>query len=239
MSIRIKSAGSDDKPDEPDNEWNTGYGYQFWRCLEGSFRADGAFGQICIVSPQLDVVLAFNSGMNDVGTALGLVWKHIWPTLSGSALPENPAAWAALQEKLGVLSLPAPEGDSSSSASKRWKTKLSAPVTFSMAENPIQLKQITLSMQADVVNIEGVMAGGRFVGKCAFGRWENGCTDMFIGIAEAAGDPGAGTVAEIGENTLRLHFQQLCGPASMDMDITLDGQTLKLGGKMNAVFATT
>ena len=73
LSFQIQSAGSEDKPGEPPNEWNTGYGYQFWRCQDGSFRADGAFGQICVVGARHDAVVAFNAGTTDVGAVLGLV----------------------------------------------------------------------------------------------------------------------------------------------------------------------
>ncbi|WP_052098402.1 serine hydrolase domain-containing protein [Paenibacillus stellifer] len=35
--------------DAEDSEWSQGYGYQFWRCKHGAYRADGAFGQLCVV----------------------------------------------------------------------------------------------------------------------------------------------------------------------------------------------
>lgn len=38
-----------------------GYGYQIWRCRpEGSYRADGAYGQFSIVIPSLDLIVAIN-----------------------------------------------------------------------------------------------------------------------------------------------------------------------------------
>src|SRR5262245_27028568 len=33
----------------PRSDWDQGYGYQFWRCRNGAYRGDGAFGQYCIV----------------------------------------------------------------------------------------------------------------------------------------------------------------------------------------------
>ena len=35
--------------DNPNNDWNQGYGFQFWRCRHKAYRGDGAFGQFCIV----------------------------------------------------------------------------------------------------------------------------------------------------------------------------------------------
>lgn len=46
--------------DEP--EINSGYGYQLWKCSkEGLYRADGAFGQYCIVIPQKEAVIAITA----------------------------------------------------------------------------------------------------------------------------------------------------------------------------------
>ncbi|MCW6004179.1 hypothetical protein K1W54_06235 [Micromonospora sp. CPCC 205371] len=41
-----------------------GYGYQFWRSRHG-YRADGAFGQFCLVLPEHDAVVAITSGTPD------------------------------------------------------------------------------------------------------------------------------------------------------------------------------
>lgn len=39
--------------------WNCGYGYQFWRCpYPESYRADGAFGQVTVVLPGQELVVA-------------------------------------------------------------------------------------------------------------------------------------------------------------------------------------
>lgn len=47
------------KPGHPENPWRCGYGYQFWMCpYPGSYRADGAFGQITIVLPEKGMVVS-------------------------------------------------------------------------------------------------------------------------------------------------------------------------------------
>jgi CubicO group peptidase (beta-lactamase class C family) len=234
--IRISSAGPDDKADTPANEWNGGYGYQFWKCLDGSYRADGAFGQICVVSEKHDVVLAFNSGMNDVGQALGLVWEHIWPGLSDSALPENPESLALLLDKLGSLAIAGPKGDISPDAARRWQARLPERVSYSMEENALHISQMDLAVSGNVVTLEALGPKGHFTVKGAFGRWEPGTVNFFIGIAEAPGDEGAGFVSESGDGILQVQVQQLCGPASALLSIRLDGDRLLVGGKMNATF---
>src|SRR5262249_34751850 len=42
----------------PTSDWDQGYGYQFWRSRHNTFRGDGAFGQYCMVMPELDAVVA-------------------------------------------------------------------------------------------------------------------------------------------------------------------------------------
>ena len=45
---------------DPNNDWNQGYGFQFWRCRYDNYRGDGAFGQYCIVIPEHNAVLALS-----------------------------------------------------------------------------------------------------------------------------------------------------------------------------------
>jgi CubicO group peptidase (beta-lactamase class C family) len=56
-------------------EWESGYGYQFWRCPpEGVFRADGAFGQFVVVEPGTETVVAI-TGNVDMGGVMRLIWR--------------------------------------------------------------------------------------------------------------------------------------------------------------------
>ena len=64
-----------------------GYGYQFWRCRPaGSFRADGAFAQLCIVLPEQDAVVVFTSGIPEAQPLLDLVWEYLLPAFGDNAL---------------------------------------------------------------------------------------------------------------------------------------------------------
>lgn len=47
--------------DQGDGEIGTDYGYLFWIMPEGMFRADGKYGQYCIVVPKKNAVIAINS----------------------------------------------------------------------------------------------------------------------------------------------------------------------------------
>ena len=87
-----------------------GYGYQFWRCRNGAFRGDGAFGQFCLVMPDRDAVVAITSGTNDLQGVLNLVWEKLLPALGNETLPDDPEAAGKLRERLQSLSHPQAEG---------------------------------------------------------------------------------------------------------------------------------
>ena len=62
-------------------DWGQGYGYQFWMCSHGAYRADGAHGQFCIVLPEREAVIAINSEEGNMQGILDGVWAEILPAL--------------------------------------------------------------------------------------------------------------------------------------------------------------
>jgi CubicO group peptidase (beta-lactamase class C family) len=72
---------SNGDPREAD-DWRQGYGYQFWRCRHGAYRADGMLGQFCVVMPEQDAVLVLTGDVEDMAAELNLVWKHVLPGLT-------------------------------------------------------------------------------------------------------------------------------------------------------------
>ena len=96
--------------DDPNSDWAQGYGFQFWRCRHDAYRGDGAFGQLCVVLPEQDAVVAITAGTRDLGGVLNLIWDHLLPAMSPSPLPDDAAAQEQLRVRLATLSLPAPDG---------------------------------------------------------------------------------------------------------------------------------
>ena len=88
------------------SDWNQGYGFQFWRCRHGAYRADGAAGQYTIVMPEQDAVVSINAGLGNMQRELDLVWKHLLPAFGPAPLPERPEAERALRAKCAKLALP-------------------------------------------------------------------------------------------------------------------------------------
>jgi len=97
-----------DNGDDPNNDWNQGYGYQFWRCRYNCYRGDGAFGQYCIVLPDQDAVVAITSGVSDMQAVMNIVWEQLLVRMGSKAIQENTQDVQALAVKLTSLNIEAP-----------------------------------------------------------------------------------------------------------------------------------
>jgi CubicO group peptidase (beta-lactamase class C family) len=62
-------------------DYDLGYGYCFWTCRHGAYRADGKNGQFVIVFPRQEAVAAITSDEPDMESVLSAVWEHIFPRL--------------------------------------------------------------------------------------------------------------------------------------------------------------
>lgn len=116
------------KSQEGNGDWSVGYGYQFWRCKPGGYRADGAFGQFCFVMPEKDAVLVITSESWNTQKSMTIIWETLLPAMHTEALSENPTELMELKKDLKNLVLPISKGSSVSSLASRYngqKFKLS------------------------------------------------------------------------------------------------------------------
>ena len=88
------------------SDWLQGYCYQMWRCRNNGYRADGANGQLIIVLPDKDAVIAITAEAPDMQGEINLIWKHLLPAFEDKKLPSNPKLTASLKEKASSLYLP-------------------------------------------------------------------------------------------------------------------------------------
>lgn len=133
------SAHSDNSNTQTNPDWIVGYGYQFWRCRHNNYRADGAFGQYCVVMPEQDAVLAMISGVRDLQAVLDKVWKHLLPAMQSAALPADPRAHGELCDRLAALALPLPQGRPSSPRAKLWSGR-----TYTLESNELKLASVAI-----------------------------------------------------------------------------------------------
>ena len=68
-------------------DWCAGYGYQFWMNAKEGFRGDGAFGQLCFVMPEHEMVFAVQT---EVGNMQGEI--DVLYALADHLLDENDGA---------------------------------------------------------------------------------------------------------------------------------------------------
>lgn len=90
---------------DPNNDWETGYGYQLWRCRFDAYRFAGLFCQKCIIIPSHNMLVALNSADWSEQKALNAVWEHLLPVISEGSLPHNEAAYQQLVERIAELTL--------------------------------------------------------------------------------------------------------------------------------------
>lgn len=73
-------------------DYMCGYGFQFWRNpVPNSYRADGLFGQRCLMFPDYDALVVLNSGESEDYKIMEVFWKHFPKCFATEELPENKA----------------------------------------------------------------------------------------------------------------------------------------------------
>lgn len=105
-SFKIDQAPGLSQARKDSSDWMQGYCYQFWRCRNNAYRADGAYGQYIIILPEQDAVIAITGESPDMQDQINLVWEYLLPAFHKEKLPENSEAEDRLAEKLSSLALP-------------------------------------------------------------------------------------------------------------------------------------
>jgi CubicO group peptidase (beta-lactamase class C family) len=152
----------------PASDWDQGYGYQFWRSRHNSFRGDGAFGQFCMVIPELDAVVAITSGVRNMQQVMNLVWDKLLPAMKPGRLPENPAARRQLEARLTSLKVKFVSGSASSpissSVSGKW---------FEFADNDRGIKAVSFDFNSTSPSLTVRTSAGETRMTVAADTWSN------------------------------------------------------------------
>ena len=163
----------------PDNDWNQGYGYQFWRSRHG-YRGDGAGGQFAIVLPEQDAVVATTSGTSQMGDIMSIVWDRLVPAMQDEPLDENPAGAERLREQLSNLSIPVPTGDPAVDVNQEWLGR-----SWQFEDNDLDIDALALRGQDDRTIVVITMPTGDHEIAIGNGAWMAGRTGLFPGAAGA------------------------------------------------------
>ncbi len=141
-SFQIKSNDPGNPLPKELNDWEQGYGYQFWRGRNNTYRADGLGGQFIIVLPEKDAVVVLTSAATNTQEELNLVWDHLLPAMQDKPLPEDKKAYAQLAKRIAALSCSRTISTNSSLLLKRISGK-----RIEVAENELGILALKISMK--------------------------------------------------------------------------------------------
>ena len=226
--LDAQTAWSDNSSRGTDSDWGAGYGYQFWMCRpEHVYRGDGAFGQYCIILPDQDMVIAINSGVEDMGAVMQSIWDHILPCVGEPCAPTDylaerlkdtvtPARWEDMGKE---VTDPVPE--------KGWIGR------YQMQENnPLCLREIVIGEK----DLTFVMNGGE--SKIPL------CRDTWQPVALHPGEiygpyryfDSAAVRAARREDALVLHLCYVHTPFEDVLKFTFTPHGLRIDGRRNVGF---
>jgi hypothetical protein len=214
----------------PQSDWDQGYGYQFWRCRNGAYRGDGAFGQYCIVLPEQDAVIVITSGVKDMQAVLNLVWDKLLPAMQSASPPAaDEEAAKKLDHTLKGLSLRPVEG---AGAPAKASGK-----TFEFPANERKLEAISLE---DNGKDGAVSLVARFDGverriACGRGKWQKGKA-AWGALAE---QPAAASGAWTDDDTFTAKVCFYETPFIVTIQLKFTGEELRYTAETNVGFGQT
>ncbi len=218
----------------PGNDWNQGYGYQFWRCRHGFYRGDGAFGQYCIVMPEYDAVLAITSGTANMGAIMQLAWDHLVPGMTKSTLSRNRAGADALRDRIASLQLPIASG--AASAPRAGSVSGS---TYEFPKNDRGIKSVKLTF-GDDATLAITDQEGQHEFQCGRGEWRRTRMGSIGALAPRLPRNSDVAVAASGawtdDATYAIRMWMHETPYRMDLKLVFDGDTVTLAGAYNVAF---
>jgi len=222
----------------PASDWDQGYGYQFWRSRHNSFRADGAFGQFCMVIPELDAVVAITSGVRNMQQVMNLVWDKLLPVMKPGRLPENPAARRQLEARLAALKVKFPNGSATSS--------ISASVTgkwFEFSENDRGIKAVSFNFDSTSPIITVRTTAGETRMTIQGNTWSTGRSLFTNGLDHFLSVPANPLVATSGAwtspDTYTVKIVLYETPFYSTLNFKFDGDRLLIDAEHNVSFGPT
>lgn len=75
--IKTASSPISDNSSNGNPDWTAGYGLQFWRNTREGYRGDGAYGQLCVILPKRDMVIAMFAECADMQTEMNILFDFV------------------------------------------------------------------------------------------------------------------------------------------------------------------
>jgi hypothetical protein len=221
----------------PNSDWDQGYGYQFWRSRHG-FRGDGAFGQYCLVVPELDAVVAITSGVRDMQRVMNLVWEKLLPAMKAGRLPEDAEGRHRLEARLAGLTVRLPSGapttQLATKASGRW---------YEFATNDRGIKAVALNFGTGSPTLFVRTADGETRIPVGVGSWTKSRGGFANGLDHALSVPPQPLIAASGAwaaaDTFTVKLVLYETPYYSTLTFRFDGDRLLLDSEHNVAFGPT
>jgi len=216
---------------EGDHDWAMGYGYQFWQCQHGGYRADGAFGQLCIVLPEQDAVIITTAASDSIQGMLNAVWEHLLPAMKQAPLPLEPAASVHLVEQLKNLSIQPPQLQPSSSQEERING-----LTYKLDDNQFALDTFSISFNNNeaAVTFQSKI-GEESVIRLGRGEW----LESFAQVIDASLNRIMSSFTWVADDQLQLTLLFIEMPFCITLEIILLENQLILKQKFNVNMGPT
>lgn len=205
---------------DPDNDWNQGYGYQFWRCRHGLYRGDGAFGQFCIVMDEYDAVLAMTSAAQDMQQVMNIVWENLLPALQQGTNEQVSEATAHLSEATTGLKLSPLKGLATS------PNVLQMSGEYTADANRLGIQGFLLTFSGDTGTLKMQMDDGIETIVAPFGRWQEGTASFFDEIWLDGTLPLLASGAWVAENKYAIQIRLYETPYIYTLNFELQGDML-------------
>lgn len=203
-------------------DWCAGYGYQIWRNARGGFRGDGAFGQLCMVFDDKDMVVCVQGNVADMQSEI----DHT------VALAENIICSSDVTlETVTDLIENNYKADKNEPLSDEYTGKI-----FKCRKNKQGITLVKLEKAADNSVTVRFSNGKTWQSiKSGYGTFETSTVwvkelkPMIIELADANVTEKLETASyyTIDGNTLRLHVRYLCTPHTDTFDFVFDGDRVE------------
>nr|WP_306813058.1 serine hydrolase [Paenibacillus soyae] len=209
-----------------------GYGYQFHLCRRGAYRGDGSFGQLCLVAPNANIVIAATSSfssMQQLQTLLDLIDVCILDRLDAGRRCYDHGERELIHElkRLSRAALPAirPVPDGAPSVHGR---------RYRMQENPERLAEIAFFASGDRLELVLIGADPHRERRLSFDfRQPVFGEDLFVkDLSEHRQDVAAYAAWE-DARTLKLTLYYIETPYVITYAIAFEGETIRLHFHIN------
>jgi len=217
--------------DGGESDWSQGYGYQFWKCRNGAYRGDGAFGQFCIVMPEQDAVIAITSGTNDMQGVMNAVWDILQPAMKAKPITiDDLSAVDSLTDQLKLLSIEPPQVQATSSLEEVLNGRI---YTLEQDAHPL-FDTLTLHFSEDSADLILHNKEGEQTVHCGRGAWVESSASILDDSKTLHKIMSSFTWIE--ENTLELTLQFIETPFRITVEVKVDGDTIALKLAFNVSF---